>query len=301
VGMIKTPHGTGVQCGTLHITDGTTWSFQYAADGSLSLMSATPVTPLAATCISKSNVQLPLIPDPSTAVCVVNAFQVDVYPLANVTADALCPKQRSSGDKVLTTYFRGDEATKRRILTLLIAAAVACTTSAGLASNDAQPRLTSTAIGIPILSPQEQAQYERTVEAFLAANPAPKNPGQEARVAVQNSYRSAEAAYWRAPPLQALAGQWGCTLTGAVVTVNPANPQGVITASAGTTANCGDLAPDLASRISIPETETDQLDHDPALAPLAGPHHRELPGVNAVAGAELGAREPSLAAEPLYL
>jgi hypothetical protein len=155
---------------------------------------------------------------------------------------------------------------KRRILTLLIAAAVACTTSAGLAPTGAGPRLTSAAGGIPISSPREQAQYEQTVQAFLAANPAPKNPGQEAPVAVQNSYWSAEAAYWRALPWQALAGQWGCALTGAVVTINPPSPQGVTTASAGTTANCGNLAPDLASRISIPETKTQQLAQDPALA-----------------------------------
>jgi hypothetical protein len=89
-------HSKGVDCGTLSASDGTTWNFEYNPiskrnpDGrAYGISDGTPVVPLGPQCITQT-VSLPTYTPQPVAVCTVNSATLNVYPLGDQTATALC-------------------------------------------------------------------------------------------------------------------------------------------------------------------------------------------------------------------
>lgn len=116
----------------------------------------------------------------------------------------------------------------------ITAATIALTTAGALAITDPARQAE-----LPIPDPTVQLAYEHEVADFLQSNPEPKSGDFGPTIDGQNAYWRAQAAWWEAAPWDAVAGQWGCTISATGVSFNPPDRGGLITAGRGGTGDCG--------------------------------------------------------------
>lgn len=104
-----------------------------------------------------------------------------------------------------------------------------------------------------------QIAYETQLDTFLASNPQPIAPSAGATAAQQNAYWKSMSSWWDAVPWEAVAGQWGCDAGVEGVNFNPADKNGVVSASHGGVMDCGVVLDDLTlAAVSTPVARSDQ-------------------------------------------
>lgn len=88
--LVRQQVSNGHTCGTIHLTDGTTWSFVDDPKNGLTIESSAPVPPLAADCIQLRDIR-PVTPStPEQFACTVNDHLVNVYPGDSKSAGSVC-------------------------------------------------------------------------------------------------------------------------------------------------------------------------------------------------------------------
>lgn len=107
------------------------------------------------------------------------------------------------------------------------------------------------------ISPAEQRGFEAELNDFLAAQPEPAAPKSGASVAEKNAYATELAAWWTDVPWDAVAGQWGCAAGIDEVNFNPADEDGVVTASHGGIMHCAVTLSDAElTKVAVPQTRS---------------------------------------------
>jgi len=138
-----------------------------------------------------------------------------------------------------------------RALALAGGMAVALTSLLGATSAHAEESSGSA------ISAEEKLSHESHLSDFLRISPEPAPLAEGATADQQNAYAQELAAWWEAVPWDAVAGQWGCESTVQAVSFNPANAEGVTTASHGGVMDCAaDFSEAQLAVVAIPQVRS---------------------------------------------